>query len=170
MSAAEESHAPHESWKEIGHPATKSDIEPWNIDVSPNGSGLPMGTGSVQRGRQIFLQKCSLCHGQTGREGPKNILVGGIGTLNTSSPLKTVGSYWPYATSLYDYIYRAMPFTQPQSLTPDEVYSLVAWILYENEIIQDGQPLTPDRLPLVPMPNRLGFIKDPRPDVQPSHR
>ena len=89
--------------------------------------------------------------------------------MNTSSPVKTVGSYWPYATTLYDYIYRAMPFTEPQSLTPDEVYSLVAWILYRNEIIQEDYLMTPDTLPFIHMPNRLGFIKDPRPDAQPPH-
>ena len=165
---AEDRPSADKSWSGLGQVATNSEITSWNIDVSPDGSGLPSGSGSVQKGRQIFLKKCAHCHGPTGTEGPMNRLVGGKGTLKSSSPLKTVGSYWPYATTLYDYIYRAMPFTQPQSLTPDEVYSLVAWILYQNEIIQDDQLMSQTTLPLVQMPNKDGFTKDPRPDIQHS--
>lgn len=163
-SQAEDRQIQKDSWEGIGHLATKSDIDPWDIDVSPNGAGLPLGAGSVQQGRQLFLQKCAICHGQTGIEGPKNKLVGGKGTLKTPSPQKTVGSYWPYATTVYDYIYRAMPFTQPQSLTPDEVYSLVAWLLYQNEIIGEHDVINRETLPSVIMPNHDGFISDPRPE------
>ena len=150
-------------WKGIGHSATTLDIKKWDIEISPNGEGLPAGKGFAQKGRQLFLQKCAVCHGPTGVEGPQNKLVGGQGTLNTSSPVKTIGSYWPYATTIYDYIYRAMPFTAPQSLRPDEVYSLVAWILYQNNIIQEDEAMTQKTLPLVHMPNRNGFVPDPRP-------
>ena len=162
-SHAEEQQPQESPWLGIGRPATSSDIKKWDIEISPNGAGLPVGEGFAQPGRQLFLQKCAMCHGPTGIEGPQNKLVGGQGTLKTSSPLKTVGSYWPYATTLYDYIYRAMPFTAPQSLRPDEVYSLVAWILYQNNIIQEGEAMTQETLPLVQMPNRNGFVPDPRP-------
>jgi cytochrome c len=136
-----------------------------DIDVSPSGAGLPPGSGTVQQGRQVFAAKCAACHGQGGIEGPADRLAGGHGTLKTSKPLKTVGSYWPYATTLYDYIYRAMPFNAPQSLTPDEVYSVVAWILYRNEIIPEDVVMDAKTLPAAQMPNRNGFVPDPRPDV-----
>lgn len=149
----------------IGQPATTGHIQAWDIDVAPDGAGLPPGRGTVQKGRQIFLQKCAMCHGQTGREGPMDRLVGGQGTLKTSKPVKTVGSYWPYATTLFDYIHRAMPFPSPQSLSADEVYSLVAWILYQNKIVPEDAVMDAKTLPTVRMPNREGFVPDPRPDV-----
>lgn len=149
----------------FGQAATKGQIEAWNIDIAPDGAGLPPGQGTVQRGRQIFLQKCAMCHGKTGREGPMDRLVGGQGTLNASDPVKTVGSYWPYATTLFDYVRRAMPFTAPQSLSADEVYSLVAWILYQNKIIPEDAVMDAKTLPRVRMPNKNGFVPDPRPDV-----
>lgn len=149
----------------LGQPATEAEIRAWNIDVSPNGEGLPRGRGTVQQGRQVFTQKCAKCHGQTGVEGPMDRLVGGQGTLSTAQPIKTVGSFWPYATTLYDYIYRTMPFTAPQSLTPDEVYAVVAWLLYQNGIIPEDAVMDARTLPAVRMPNRDGFVPDPRPDV-----
>ncbi len=151
----------------FGQVATEVEVHAWDIDIAPDGAGLPPGQGTVQKGRQVFLQKCAVCHGPTGREGPMNRLVGGQGTLNTSNPLKTVGSYWPYSTTLFDYIRRAMPFTAPQSLSADEVYSLVAWILYQNEIISEGAVMNAKTLPTVRMPNGDGFVPDPRPDVGP---
>jgi cytochrome c len=149
----------------FGQPATEIEIKNWNIDVSPTGEGLPPGSGSAKQGAQIFAAKCASCHGSTGTEGPMNRLVGGHGTLQTDQPIKTVGSYWPYATTLYDYIYRAMPYTAPQSLTPDEVYSVVAWILYRNDILTEDTILDAHSLPAIQMPNRNGFVPDPRPDV-----
>jgi len=149
----------------LGRPATEAEISAWNIDVLPSGEGLPPGRGTVQNGRQVFAQKCAKCHGQTGVEGPMDRLVGGQGTLKKDQPIKTVGSYWPYATTLYDYVRRTMPFTAPQSLTPDEVYSVVAWLLYQNGIIPDDTVLDAKTLPAVQMPNRKGFVPDPRPDV-----
>ncbi len=149
----------------LGRPATEQDIRTWNMDVSPTGEGLPPGAGTVRQGATVFAGKCAKCHGATGIEGPADILVGGHKTLATSKPIKTIGSYWPYATTLYDYINRAMPFDAPQSLTPDEIYSVIAWLLYRNQIITEDVVMDARSLPLVEMPNRQGFIPDPRPDV-----
>lgn len=149
----------------LGRPATEAEIQAWNSDVSPTGEGLPSGRGTVKHGAQVYAAKCAACHGPTGVEGPQDRLVGGRGTLATAEPVKTVGSYWPYATTLYDYIQRAMPLTAPQSLTPDEVYSVVAWILFRNGIIAEDAVLDARALPAIRMPNREGFAPDPRPDV-----
>lgn len=149
----------------LGHPATESDLTVWNIDVSPDGQGLPPGQGTVKQGAELYATKCAMCHGPTGKEGPNDVLVGGQGSLQTAKPLKTIGSYWPYATTLYDYLRRAMPFTAPQSLKPDEIYALVAWLLHQNQIIAEDAILDAHSLPKVEMPNRNGFILDPRPDV-----
>jgi S-disulfanyl-L-cysteine oxidoreductase SoxD len=150
----------------VGRPATKAEIDNWNIDVSPNGEGLPAGDGTAKRGADLFASKCAACHGATGTEGPMDRLVDGQGTLASPQPIKTVGSYWPYATTLYDYIYRAMPFSSPQSLTPDEVYSVIAWILYRNGIIAEDTIIDARSLPNIQMPNRYGFAPDPLPDVK----
>jgi mono/diheme cytochrome c family protein len=149
----------------LGRAATEADIRTFNIDIGPTGEGLPPGRGTVRRGAEVFAKKCASCHGATGVEGPADRLVGGKGSLSSPEPTKTVGSYWPYATTLYDYVFRAMPFTAPQSLTPDEVYSLVAWILARNGIIPDDAIMDGTTLPKVRMPNRDGFVPDPRPDV-----
>jgi cytochrome c len=150
----------------IGRPATQEEIQPWNIDVSPTGEGLPPGQGTVQQGSRVFATKCAACHGPTGVEGPKDRLVGGQNTLQAAKPIKTIGSYWPYATTLYDYINRAMPFDAPQSLTADEVYSVTAWLLFQNKIIAEDMVLDAQALPKIHMPNRNGFVVDPRPDVR----
>jgi S-disulfanyl-L-cysteine oxidoreductase SoxD len=159
---------PNEAPKEygFGRPATEAEIQAWNIDVSPTGEGLPPGKGAVRDGAKVFAQKCAACHGPSGVEGPADRLIGGQGSLKTPHPVKTVGSYWPYATTLYDYIYRAMPYSAPQSLTPDEVYSVVAWILYRNGIISEDAVMDAKTLPAVHMPNRDGFIHDTRPDTR----
>jgi mono/diheme cytochrome c family protein len=149
----------------LGRPATEEEVRAWNIDASPNGEGLPQGKGTVSQGAEVYAAKCAKCHGPTGTEGPYDVLVGGRHTLKTKKPLKTIGSYWPYATTLYDYINRAMPFGAPQSLTPDEIYAVIAWLLYQNEIIKAETVLDAQTLRSVEMPNRLGFIRDPRPDV-----
>ena len=149
----------------LGQPATEADIKAWDIDIAPDGVGLPHGRGTVQQGSTLYAAKCAACHGPTGTEGPKDRLVGGQGSLATEHPIKTIGSYWPYATTLYDYIFRAMPFTAPQSLTPDEVYNLVAWLLHQNGIISKDAVMDAVTLPAVRMPNREGFVSDPRPDV-----
>lgn len=150
----------------LGRPATDEEIRAWNIDVSPTGEGLPPGQGTVTQGAQVYAGKCAACHGPTGVEGPKDKLVGGQNTLTTPKPVRTIGSYWPYATTLYDYIHRAMPFNAPQSLTSDETYSVIAWLLFQNKVIAEDAVIDAQTLPKVQMPNRNGFIPDPRPDVR----
>src|SRR5262245_46184890 len=150
----------------LGRLATEEEIRAWNIDVAPSGEGLPPGQGTVRQGTQVFATKCAACHGPTGTEGPKDRLVGGQNTLATPKPIKTIGSYWPYATTLYDYIHRAMPFNAPQSLAPDEVYALCAYLLHLNGIVPQDAVMDAQSLPQVVMPNHAGFTSpDPRPDV-----
>jgi S-disulfanyl-L-cysteine oxidoreductase SoxD len=149
----------------LGRPATEAEIRAWNIDVGPSGEGLPEGQGTVPEGLKVYAEHCARCHGATGREGPMDRLVGGQRTLATERPVKTIGSYWPYATTLYDYIRRAMPFDAPQSLTPDDIYAVIAWLLHENGIIASDAVMDARTLPAVRMPNRHGFVPDPRPDV-----
>ena len=149
----------------LGQPATLDEIHLWNIDVSPSGEGLPPGRGTVSQGAAVYEAKCMKCHGASGTEGPMDRLVGGRQTLAGNLPIKTVGSYWPYATTLYDYIHRAMPFDAPQTLTPDDVYSVTAWLLHQNGIIAKDAVLDAVTLPAIQMPNRHGFVPDPRPDV-----
>lgn len=149
----------------LGRAATDQEVQTWNIDVAPTGEGLPPGQGTAKQGASIFAARCATCHGPTGQEGPMDRLVGGAGTLTSQHPIKTIGSYWPYATTLYDYVHRAMPFPAPQSLSPDEIYSVVAWLLYKNGIIAEDVVVDARSLPGISMPNRRGFIPDPRPDV-----
>lgn len=151
----------------FGEEASEEAIAGWDIDIAPDGTGLPPGSGTVEQGREIFARLGAPCHGENG-EGTDAApaLVGGHGSLSSDSPVETVGSYWPYATTLWDYIYRAMPATAPQSLTPDEVYAIVAFLLNANDIIPDDAVMDQDTLPQVIMPNREGFTSpDPRPDV-----
>lgn len=149
----------------FGRAATEVEIKAWDIDVSPGGMGLPPGRGTVPQGAVVYRNKCAACHGPTGSEGPKDRLIGGYGSLATEHPVKTIGSFWPYATTLYDYIHRAMPLNAPQSLTPEEVYGVVAWLLHQNGIIPADMTIDAQTLPAVKMPNRGGFVSDPRPDV-----
>lgn len=149
----------------LGRSPTIEEIRAWDIDVSPNGEGLPPGQGTVKQGARVYASKCAACHGVTGTEGPHDRLVGGRTTLQTANPVRTIGSYWPYATTLYDYINRAMPFNAPQSLSSDEIYSVIAWLLFQNEIITEDAVIDAKSLPQVQMPNRNGFVPDPRPDV-----
>jgi len=151
----------------FGHPATPEEIAGWDIDIAPDGTGLPPGSGTVAQGKALYDRLGATCHGTKG-EGTDvaPALVGGIGSLNTDQPVKTVGSYWPYATTLYDYIHRAMPADAPQSLHPDEVYALCAYLLYLNGIVPEDAVLDASSLPQVIMPNHAGFTSpDPRPDV-----
>lgn len=150
----------------VGRPATVEEIDAWNIDISPTGEGLPTGEGTVTRGAAVYAEMCAGCHGPTGTEGPMTKLVGGQRTLATENPIKSVGSYWPYATTLFDYIYRAMPTTAPQSLSPDEIYSVIAWLLHRNGIVPEDTVIDAKTLPRIHMPNQEGFVSDPRPDVR----
>ena len=149
----------------LGRLATPEEIQAWDIDVAPDGEGLPAGRGTVEEGERVYAEHCAGCHGATGVEGPNPKLVGGQGTLASAHPVKTVGSYWPYATTLFDYIYRAMPFVAPQSLTPDQVYAVTAWILFQNGLLDKAVLLDRETLPKVRMLHRTGFVPDPRPDV-----
>ena len=151
----------------IGTPATESEIAGWDIDIRPDGKGLPAGSGSVEDGEMMYEEKCASCHGSFGEGvGRYPVLSGGEGTLAEERPEKTVGSYWPYASTLWDYIHRAMPFAQPQSLTDEEVYAIAAYVLYLNDLVEDDFVLTADNLASIEMPNRDGFFFDDRPDTK----
>ncbi|MFU0506330.1 c-type cytochrome [Pseudaminobacter sp. NGMCC 1.201702] len=149
----------------IGQTPSPEQIAGWNIDINREGVNLPPGNGSVASGRDVFEMQCSACHGDKGQGGIGDRLVGGKGSLTTSQPIKTVGSYWPYSATLFDYIRRSMPLHAPQTLSNDEVYAVTAYILNLNGIIPDGTTLDAKSLPAVKMPNRDGFVQDPRPDV-----
>lgn len=142
----------------FGHPADPALIKAWNISVAPDGTGLPAGHGSVSEGEKVYTQNCVMCHGVRGVGKPADRLTGGIGTLASAHPVKTVASYWPYATTLFDYIRRAMPINKPHSLTNDETYSLVAYILSIDGIVKKNAVLNAKNLPEIKMPNRNGFI------------
>lgn len=151
----------------VGRPASPEEIRARDIDVAPNGAGLPPGHGTAIQGRALYLAMCASCHGEHGDDSAVfPALVGGQETLASNNPLPTVGSYWPYATTVWDFIHRAMPYQNPGSLTPNEVYSLTAYILFMNHIIGEREELNKKNLPKVKMPNRDGFIRDPRPDVK----
>ncbi len=148
----------------FGTPVSPAEVEAFNIRpaIPPDGSGLPPGSGTVEQGFEVYQFKCASCHGPEGNDGPYDVLVGRE-PLTGENPRKTVGNYWPYATTLFDYIYRAMPFNEPGSLEPDEVYALVAWILYANGIVDEGQVMDEQTLPRVKMPAEGIFVPDPRP-------
>lgn len=150
---------------QFGQPATPEQIRNLGASIAPDGSGLPAGSGTPAEGKEVFAARCASCHGGKGEGGSGPALVGGQGTLNTAKPLKTVGSYWPYATTVWDYTNRAMPFNQPGLLKPSEVYAVTAYILNLNGIIGDNRVIDARSLPKVKMPNRDGFVADPRPDV-----
>ena len=143
---------------DIGRTATPQEIAGWNIDVAPDGAGLPPGHGDVAQGRTIYNDKCAACHGDHGQGKPMDALAGGFGTVFDAKGKRTVGSYWPYATTLFDFVRRAMPFNAPQSLTPDEVYAVSAYVLYLNGLVAQGATLDAKTLPKVEMPNRSHFV------------
>ncbi len=149
----------------VGHTPTPEELKTWDNSVAPDGTGLPEGSGTVAQGKDVYASKCAKCHGGQAQGGDEAALVGGGDTLRTPKPLKTVGSYWPYATTLFDYINRAMPFKQPGTLTANQVYALCAHILHLNGIVAEDAVMDAKTLPQVKMPNRNGFVPDPRPDV-----
>jgi cytochrome c len=151
----------------LGRPASVTDMAKHGALVGPSGAGLPSGRGTAVQGRVLYLERCAACHGVKG-EGTTNFpaLVGGKGTLRSQDPLLTVGSYWPFATTIWDYINRAMPYPSPGTLKPDEVYALTAYLLAMNQIIAEDFETNERTLPAVRMPNRDGFVSDPRPDVK----
>jgi cytochrome c len=150
------------TYSNIGRAPTKEEIQAWDISVGPDGKGLPPGQGTAKDGAPIFAVKCAVCHGPNGegaKIGPR--IVGGIAdteTLTTLKPVRTVGGYWPYATTVWDFINRAMPRGQSGTLTPNEVYAVTAFILAKSEIIKEDDVLDAKTLPKVQMPNRNGFV------------
>jgi S-disulfanyl-L-cysteine oxidoreductase SoxD len=147
----------------IGREALPEEVAAWDLDVRPDGHGLPPGSGSVADGDDLFQDYCAVCHGVFA-EGVDNWpkLAGGIGTLDRDDPLKTVGSYWPYLSTVWDYVHRSMPFGNAQSLSPDEVYAITAYILYSNDLVDDVFVLSQENFAEVVLPNADGFIVDDR--------
>ena len=142
----------------LGREATAAEIAAWDMSIPPDGSGLPPGGGTVAAGAAVYAGKCQSCHGEKGAGQPNDRLVGGEGTLAGPTPVRTVGSYWPYATTVFDYVRRAMPYQQPHSLTDEEVYAVTAYLLYLNGVIAEGDVINAQTLPQVKMPNRDNFI------------
>ena len=148
---------------QFGQPIAPADVAPWDISIGPGGAGLPPGKGTAKQGEAVYMAKCQACHGEKGAGKPNDQLVGGDDTIKSDKPaVKTVGSYWPYATTLFDYVRRAMPFNESKALTPDETYAVSAYILNLNNIVGADDVLDAQSLPKVQMPNKDGFIPFPR--------
>jgi len=146
-------------YKNVGRAPTEAEIKAWDITIGPDGKGLPPGSGSAKEGAPIFAEKCASCHGQNLQGSPLGpTLVGGSGSLTSIQPKQTVGSYWPFATTVWDWINRAMPRGQGESLSSGEVYSLTAFVLYKNGIVQESDVLDAQSLPKIRMPNRNNFV------------
>lgn len=151
----------------LGRVALPEEVAAWDIDVRPDGVGLPVGSGDVWTGEEVFIAKCASCHGDFGEgAGRWPVLAGGEGTLTREDPVKTVGSYWPYLSTVYDYVNRAMPFGEAQSLEPDEVYALTAYVLYLNYLVEDDFTLSNENFLDVEMPNAGNFYMDDRPETE----
>jgi hypothetical protein len=148
----------------IGREATPREIAGWDIDIRPDGQGLPVGRGTVKQGEPLYMQRCASCHGEFGESaGRWPILMGGAGTLASHDPVRSIGSYWPYASTVIDYIRRAMPFGNAQSLTNDELYALTAYVLYLNDVIKDESfELNERTFTSIKLPNEPNFVDDDR--------
>lgn len=142
----------------LGKPIDPGDIAAWDISIQPDGTGLPPGSGTSARGAAIYAEKCAQCHGENGKGGSSAALVTGAQITDISASMKTIANYWPYATTLFDYIRRAMPWQAPKSLTDEEVYALTAYLLAQNKLIGEKDAMNSETLPKVRMPNRDGFI------------
>jgi len=156
----------------LGQPASSAHIARLDIDVMPDGRGLPAGSGSVDEGARLFAANCAVCHGVDGIGGPEGSLVGRVpgDAFDFGDGMRaerTIGSYWPWATTVFDYVRRAMPWDRPGSLSDDEVYAITAWLLYRNDIIAADAVLDATSLPQVEMPSRDRFVADDRLE---SHR
>jgi cytochrome c len=149
----------------VGRAPKAEELHAIDIDIAPDGKALPPGSGTAASGKAVYTSRCETCHGPNGTEGPQEAIAGGKGSLASSHPQKTVGSYWPYATTLWDYIRRAMPFDHPGTLTNDQLYAVTAYVLFLNGIVTESQAVDQSSLPAIQMPNRNGFVPDPRPDV-----
>lgn len=141
----------------LGKPASADEVAAMDVSVGPDGAGLPPGSGTPKQGAEVYATKCIMCHGPEGANGVNDRLVGGQGTLKSAAPVKTIGSYWPYATTVFDYVRRAMPYPAPHSLTDAEVYALTAYLLHLNGVIGPDDVMDATSLPKVKMPNRGGF-------------
>lgn len=151
----------------LGREATPEEVAAWDIDIRPDGMGLPVGSGDVYTGEELWLENCSVCHGDFAEgTGRWPVLAGGFGTLEGDRPVKTVGSYWPYLSTVYDYIYRAMPFGNAQSLSHDDVYALTAYLLYSNDLVDDEFELSNENFTDVEMPNAPNFFMDDRMETE----
>lgn len=145
---------------DLGKIASPEEIASWDVSIGPDGVGLPAGSGTPRQGEQLFLAKCLACHGEKGAGKPNDRLVGGRELLAPGqAPVKTVGNFWPYATTVFDYVRRAMPLNEPKSLGDEEVYAVVAYILWLNGIIAENDTMDASTLPAVRMPNRDGFAR-----------
>ncbi len=142
----------------LGVALSAEELERAEITVMPDGDGLPSGSGTASAGNVIYTTNCMACHGERGTGGINDTLVGGHGSLTSNRPQKTIGSYWPYATTLFDYVRRAMPYQTPGSLSNDEIYAVTAYLLFLNGVIEEDMVLNADTLPRVEMPNRDGFV------------
>src|SRR5579863_1356400 len=142
----------------LGKPIDEASIANWDISILPDGTGLPKGSGTSAQGAVIFAEKCSACHGDNGKGGAAAALVDDRKLAGINASQKTIKNFWPYATTVFDFIRRAMPFTAPRSLSDDEVYALTAYILSENKLIGAGDMMDAETLPKVKMPNRDNFI------------
>jgi hypothetical protein len=149
----------------VGRPPTAEEIQAWDVTVGPDGRELPPSRGTAAQGRATYREKCATCHGEEAQNPKYDLLVGGRGSLTTDKPVKTIGSFWPYATTLWSYINRTKPIDSPGSLTADEVYALTAYLLHLNGIVGEHDAIDARTLPRVKMPNRDGFVPDARPDV-----
>ncbi|MFT6683746.1 MAG: cytochrome c, partial [Loktanella salsilacus] len=151
----------------IGRAAMPEEVAAWNTDIRPDGMGLPVGSGDVLTGEDIYVENCSVCHGDFGEAvGRWPVLAGGGGTLENKDPVKTVGSYWPYLSTVFDYVNRAMPFGHAASLSDDETYALTAYILYLNDLVDDDFTLSNENFTEVSMPNVDNFIDDDRAETE----
>ena len=142
----------------LGTPISEADIAPWDISILPDGTGLPAGSGTPQQGAATFATKCAVCHGEAGKGGSAAALVGGSPLTSGIETTKTIANFWPYATTIFDFTRRAMPWPKPRSLTNEEVYALTAYLLAQNKIIGENDVMNAQTLPRVRMPNRDGFI------------
>jgi mono/diheme cytochrome c family protein len=142
----------------LGTPATAEDVAKVYWSTTTDGDNLPAGKGSAKEGEALYAASCIACHGAGGKDGVSRALVGGVGSLATDKPVKSLGSFWPYSTTVFDYVRRAMPYTAPMSLTNDEYYAITAYLLYINGIVKQNQVLDAKSLPKVKMPNRDGFV------------
>lgn len=142
----------------LGKPISEADIAAWDISILPDGTGLPPGSGTPAQGAAVFAEKCALCHGDNGKGGHAVALIGSGAITDISAAMKTIPNFWPYSTTLFDYIRRAMPWQMPKTLTSDEVYATAAYILALNKLIGEAETMNAETLPKVRMPNRDNFI------------